>query len=109
MRSVDPNSALKMYSQSGDWDKCIELARQQVHTHTLTHIHTHTHKALTASVLVYLHIIIHISLFTNGMHEPLSRSGMVVHTVDVGISNHLLVFYTTQARWFVPADLFLGG
>ncbi len=29
MSSVDPDGALKMYSQSGQWDKCLELAEQQ--------------------------------------------------------------------------------
>lgn len=29
MSSVDPDGALKMYSQTGKWDKCIELASQQ--------------------------------------------------------------------------------
>lgn len=29
MSSVDPDGALKMYSQSGNWDKCLELAQQQ--------------------------------------------------------------------------------
>ena len=30
MQSVDPDSALQMYMKSGEWDKCIELAKQQV-------------------------------------------------------------------------------
>ena len=30
MQSVDPDGALKMYAQSGDWDKCIQLAHKQV-------------------------------------------------------------------------------
>ena len=29
MSNVDPGGALKMYSQSGQWDKCIELAEKQ--------------------------------------------------------------------------------
>lgn len=29
MSSVDPDGALKMYSQSGEWEKCLELAQQQ--------------------------------------------------------------------------------
>lgn len=29
MSSVDPDGALKIYSQSGEWDKCLELAQQQ--------------------------------------------------------------------------------
>lgn len=30
MRSVDPSSALKMYMESGQWEKCLELAEKQV-------------------------------------------------------------------------------
>ena len=30
MQSVDPVGALKMYMESGEWDKCLELAQQQV-------------------------------------------------------------------------------
>lgn len=30
MQSVDPDGALQMYMKSGEWDKCIELAKQQV-------------------------------------------------------------------------------
>ena len=29
MSSVDPEGALAMYSQSGNWDKCLELAEKQ--------------------------------------------------------------------------------
>lgn len=29
MSSVDPEGALNMYSQSGDWEKCLELAEKQ--------------------------------------------------------------------------------
>lgn len=29
MSSVDPDGALKMYSQSGEWEKCLDLAQQQ--------------------------------------------------------------------------------
>ena len=29
MSSVDPEGALAMYSQSGDWEKCLELAEKQ--------------------------------------------------------------------------------
>ena len=29
MSSVDPEGALTMYSQNGDWEKCIELAEKQ--------------------------------------------------------------------------------
>lgn len=29
MSSVDPEGALSMYSQGGDWDKCLELAEKQ--------------------------------------------------------------------------------
>ncbi len=29
MSSVDPDGALKMYSQNGEWEKCLELAQQQ--------------------------------------------------------------------------------
>lgn len=41
MKAVDPDSALKMYSQARDWDKCIELAKQQV-THTASHHWSHS-------------------------------------------------------------------
>ena len=34
MKSVDPDGALKMYMQSGEWDKCLELAKQQVRRYT---------------------------------------------------------------------------
>jgi cobalamin-dependent methionine synthase I len=30
MKSVDPNGALQMYMNSGDWEKCLELAKEQV-------------------------------------------------------------------------------
>ena len=30
MKSVDPDGALKMYMESREWDKCLELAKQQV-------------------------------------------------------------------------------
>ena len=29
MSSVDPEGALNMYRESGDWDKCLELAEKQ--------------------------------------------------------------------------------
>ena len=29
MSSVDPEGALRMYSQAGDWEKCLELAEKQ--------------------------------------------------------------------------------
>lgn len=29
MSSVDPDGALKMYSQNGEWEKCLDLAQQQ--------------------------------------------------------------------------------
>jgi intraflagellar transport protein 172 len=29
MKSVDPNGALQMYMNSGDWEKCLELAKEQ--------------------------------------------------------------------------------
>ena len=29
MSSVDPDGALKIYAQNGDWEKCLELAQQQ--------------------------------------------------------------------------------
>lgn len=29
MSSVNPEGALNMYSESGDWDKCLELAEKQ--------------------------------------------------------------------------------
>ncbi len=29
MSNVDPDGALKMYSQNGEWEKCLELAQQQ--------------------------------------------------------------------------------
>lgn len=36
MQSVDPESALKMYADSGDWNKCLELAGKQARpTHSL--------------------------------------------------------------------------
>lgn len=30
MRTVNPDGALKMYAQAGQWDKCLELAEKQV-------------------------------------------------------------------------------
>ena len=30
MQSVDPDGALKMYMEAGEWDKCLEVAKQQV-------------------------------------------------------------------------------
>ena len=30
MQSVDPDRALKMYMEAGEWDKCLEVAKQQV-------------------------------------------------------------------------------
>lgn len=32
MQSIDPVGALKMYMDGGEWDKCLELAQQQVCT-----------------------------------------------------------------------------
>ena len=40
MKSVDPDGALKMYMESGEWDKCLELAKQQVRRHTYLKKHT---------------------------------------------------------------------
>ena len=32
MKTVDPESALKMYADSGEWKKCLELAEKQART-----------------------------------------------------------------------------
>ena len=37
MRSVDPSSALKMYMESGQWERCLELAEKQVSSKTSHH------------------------------------------------------------------------
>ena len=30
MKGVDPDGALKMFAQKGQWEKCLELAEKQV-------------------------------------------------------------------------------
>lgn len=37
MQRVDPDGALKMYMQSGEWDKCLQLAKELV-MHDACHV-----------------------------------------------------------------------
>ena len=34
MKTVDPSSALTMYMESGQWERCLELAEKQVSSFT---------------------------------------------------------------------------
>lgn len=38
MQSIDPVGALKMYVDGGEWDKCLELAQQQVIKYTVNNL-----------------------------------------------------------------------
>ena len=41
MEEVDPEGALKMYVDTKDWDKCLELASKQVLRVCTVFFHTH--------------------------------------------------------------------
>ena len=70
MKSVDPDGALKMYMQAGEWDKCLELAKQEVGRHAILRI---------LPSLMSLSSISSFFLFTH----CLSLSSSLVHRVLV--------------------------
>ena len=43
MEEVDPQGALKMYVDTKDWDRCLELASKQVYCTCMHYVDPHTH------------------------------------------------------------------
>ena len=53
MQRVDPDGALKMYMQSGEWEKCLQLAKELVK-------HNIIKSTLCTLDIMHIHLDIHI-------------------------------------------------
>ena len=63
MEEVDPQGALKMYVDTKDWDRCLELASKQVCVHMYVHAlcsSTHIYKCVFLHACVCMYVFVYV-------------------------------------------------